>query len=88
MLEQLAREIRQAARSWRQSPWLGVVAIVTLALGIGANTAIFSVVSALLLQPLPYRQPDRLAVLWESLPKDGRERSRATPELTRLFGSP
>ena len=67
----MSGDVRYALRSFLKTPGLAAVIVLTLAVGIGANTAIFSVVNTLLLQPLPYTDADRLAVIWEhNLPRD------------------
>jgi len=68
-MEGLFQDVRFAARSLLKSPGFAVATVVTLALGIGANTAIFSLINGVLLKPLPYRDGDRLVLLKPSAPK-------------------
>ena len=67
-LDDVARDVRRAMRSLRRSPVFTAVALLTLALAIGGTTAIFSIVNAVLLRPLPYRSPEQLAMLWTEDP--------------------
>lgn len=71
----MIKDLRYGLRMLAKNPGVSVIAVLTLALGIGANTAIFSVVSAVLLNPLPYKDPDRLVSLWENVPEHGRWRA-------------
>jgi hypothetical protein len=63
-----SHNLRYAAGILRRSPGFATIAVLILALGIGANTAIFSLVDTILLRPLPYRDADRLAMVWQSVP--------------------
>jgi predicted permease len=78
-LEQIGQDLRHGARMLRKSPGFTVVAVLTLTLGVGATTAIFSVVDAVLLRPLPYRDPSGLVSLYEDRTRDGFPRKEFTP---------
>ena len=68
-LEEFRADVRYALRALRRGPVFAVAAILTLGLGIGANTAIFSAVNAVILKPLPFPASDRLVMLWEENPE-------------------
>ncbi|PYL06316.1 MAG: hypothetical protein DME34_09275, partial [Verrucomicrobia bacterium] len=67
-------EIKVALRGLAKSPGFTAIAIVTIALAIGANTAVLSLVNALLIRPLPYKNPQQLVLIWEQFANQGLER--------------
>ena len=79
MIERLWQDVRYAGRTFMRSPGFALIAILTIAVGVGANAAIFSVVNATLLRPLPYPRADELVLVTNSNRQTGRSNGDATP---------
>jgi predicted permease len=91
-MDSLVADLRYGLRLLRKSPLFAMITVATLALGIGANTAIYAVVDAVLIRPLPYTDPDRLAMVWEDVSDLSFPRNTPAPgnyfswkELNRVF---
>ena len=87
-LDNLARDLRHALRTLFQSPFVTIVAIMSLALGIGANAAIFSLFNQMLLRPLPVPEPDRLVNLAAPGPKPGSKTCGIAGDCDDVFSYP
>jgi putative ABC transport system permease protein len=85
LLAGTGRDVVLGVRSLLRRPAFAAVAVVTLALGIGANAAIFSAVYGIVLRPLPYERPERLVVIWEDLRREGNPRFSVSPPNFRDF---
>jgi putative ABC transport system permease protein len=84
MISSITQDVRFSLRALLKNPGFTIVAVLTLALGIGANTAVFSVVNTVLLQPLPYEDPEQLAVIWTNFGPDLPQNWVSGPELADM----
>ena len=75
----LLHDLRSSSRTLIKHPGFAITTTLILALGIGANTTIFSVVNAVLIRPLPYEEPDRIVMIWETNQSEGVQRSIVSP---------
>jgi predicted permease len=78
LLQTMAQDIRYAVRTLRKNPAFTTTCLAVLALAMGANTAMFSVLNAVLFRPLPYRSPEQLAMLWGEIPSQGAREGRSS----------
>jgi putative ABC transport system permease protein len=85
MLSSLLQDVRFAWRLAARQPLASMASLATLALGLGATTALFSVANAWLLTPLPFRDPDRLTMVWETIPSAGIDQNTPAPAVLRMW---
>src|SRR5262245_3507301 len=78
-METLWQDLHYGWRMLRRNPGFTLVAILTLAAGIGLNSAVFSMVNSIILRPLPYKEPERLVQVWESTPPDAEDDNVISP---------
>src|SRR3979411_984917 len=78
-MDSFLADLRYAVRLLSRAPGFSLAVVVILALGIGSNTAIFTVLDKTVIRPLPYRDPDRLAMLWEDFSAFGVPKQRVSP---------
>jgi hypothetical protein len=84
-MESFTDQLKHIFRRLRRAPLFTAITLVTLAVGIGANSAIFSVVRGILLKPLPYPDPDQLVGVWETAPGLGWKEMNASPSTYFTF---
>src|SRR5262245_58589059 len=77
-MESMLQDLRYGVRMLFKTPGLTFIAVISLALGIGANTAIFSIVNTILIKSLPYNDPDRIVLVWGDYPAEGNNRSQVS----------
>src|ERR1051326_5670882 len=73
------QDLRYALRQLQKNPGFTAVAVITMALGIGANTTVFTNINAMLVRPFPFHRLDRLVTIWETVPKQNADRVSAAP---------
>src|SRR5262245_38132444 len=70
LVDELVRDLQYAIHTLRRTPGFTAIAVLTLALGIGATAAVFSIAHAVLIRPLPYHEPERLVAIWERITRE------------------
>jgi hypothetical protein len=83
-LDQIARDVRYGLRQVRRNPAFSAIAIATLTLGIGVNTAMYSAVDAVLIRPLPYVDADQLVMIWDEMSRIGSPKYYSTRRVARV----
>jgi putative ABC transport system permease protein len=86
-METLTQDIRYGLRMLRKSQMVTLVAVISLALGISANTVIFSVVNSIFLRSLPFHDPDRIVLVWGNIPAEGKDRTQVSATVSTIGGA-